>query len=487
MLYNWLLLSAGLALLIYLGFRASRIASSDDEAGYLLGGRSFGPLVAAGTLMATGFSGWGFVGSPGSAYEYGFTELLANFFFAPAILIAILFFSSHMRRRALTLGSLTLPEYIAHQHNAGPVWARSLQGLGGLITVLMMMTFIIAQIKALGSITGQWLGLSENVAALIMISVIILYTATGGLAAVAWTDLVMLFGMCIAALLVVVQIFGDTSLGAMVADLKAIDPELVNPSAALPYGGFKAAAFLTLPWAFLWASVVPYMGIRFLAFKETTRERDVALIGLPMGLLLSLVPLVGVYVRSQGILLSHPDDAMATYLSTYMHSIGAGVISLFIVFAMSSTANSILHTMGSAASNDLRKSLFTRKVVMSRTKVVIHRVVLVTFGAFGYILYLASPPFFINFLAYLGTGTLQAMLIGPVFVATFWRGNAAGAFSSMVGGFLTCTLLLFLTDLGWVVAPLVADVVAVSLYVGVSLLTLRRIPRSELRTATAQG
>ncbi len=480
MSYNWFILALGMLLLIYLGFRAKKIASSEDEAGFLLGGRSFGPLVAAGTLMATGFSGWGFVGSPGAAYEYGFTEILANFFFAPAILIAILFFSNHMRKRAMGLGSLTLPEYIAHQHNFSPGWSRTLQGLGGIVTVLMMITLMIGQVRALGSITGQWLGIPEEYAAIMMVAIIIIYTATGGLAAVAWTDLIMVFGMSFAAIIVVTQIFGDTSLANIVSQLKAIDPELVNPPSGTPYGNFKAAAFLTLPWAFLWAAVVPYMGVRFLAFKETTKERDVALIGLPLGILLSLVPFVGVYVRSQGIMLDHPDDAMAVYLANYLPPLLAGIISLFIVFAMSSTANSVLHTMGSAASNDIRKSMFFKRDVKGGTKVTIHRIGIIIFGLLAFIFYITSPPFFINFLAYLGTGTLQAMLIGPVFVATFWRGNAAGALASMVGGFLSCTLLLFLTDLGWVVAPLVADVIAVFLYVVVSLLTFKVMPRSEM-------
>lgn len=431
--------------------------------------------------MATGFSGWGFVGSPGAAYEYGFTELLANFFFAPAILIAILFFSNHMRKRASSLGSLTLPEYIAHQHDFSEGWNRSLQGLGGVVTVLMMITLMIGQVKALGSITGQWLGIPEEFAAIMMIAIIIIYTATGGLAAVAWTDLIMVFGMSIAAVILVVQIFGDTSLANMVAQLKSINPELTNPSSGVPYGNFKSAAFLTLPWAFLWAAVVPYMGIRFLAFKESTRERDVALIALPFGVMLSMVPFVGIYVRSQGIVLDHPDNAMAVYLANYLPPLLAGIISLFIVFAMSSTANSVLHTMGSAASNDIRKSLFFKRDVKGQTKVTIHRLGIITFGLLAFVLYISSPPFFINFLAYLGTGTLQAMLIGPVFVATFWRGNAAGALSSMVGGFLSCTLLLFFTDLGWVVAPLVADAIAVFLYVVVSLLTFKIMPRSEFK------
>jgi sodium/pantothenate symporter len=161
-----------------------------------------------------------------------------------------------------------------------------------------------------------------------------------------------------------------------------------------------------------------------------------------------------------------------------------GLISLFIIFAMGSTADSILHTMASAVGHDLRKSVFGARDFSGKSKLVINRLSVVILGLLGFVLYLLSPPFFINFLAYLGTGTLQAMLIGPIFIATFWRGNAVGALASMIGGFLSCTLLLFLTNLGWVVAPLVADAIAIFLYFVVSLLTFKVVPRSEMRLST---
>ena len=205
-----------------------------------------------------------------------------------------------MRRRAHKLGSLTLPEYIAQQHGINEMWSRARQGLAGLITVVMMLTFIIGQVKALGVVASEWLNLPFNIGAFVMIVIIIAYTAAGCLAAVAWTDVVM--GMALAAIVIMFQIFSDIRMTDMIAKLNFIDPELVNPKGAQPYGGFKAAALLTLPWAFLWAAVVPYMGIRFLGMKETTKkERDTAIISLPLGIVLSLVPIVGMYVRANGL------------------------------------------------------------------------------------------------------------------------------------------------------------------------------------------
>ena len=106
---NWVLMIVTFAVMIGVGAMSSRTVSESDEGGFLLAGRSLGPFVGASTIVATGFSGWGFMGSPGVAYEFGAIEVLGNFFFAPAMMIAVLFFANSMQKRALKMGSNTIP------------------------------------------------------------------------------------------------------------------------------------------------------------------------------------------------------------------------------------------------------------------------------------------------------------------------------------------------------------------------------------------
>lgn len=63
--------------------------SVDSGEGFLLGAKQVGAFIGAGTLMATGYSGWGFIGSPGTAYAYGTIEILANFFYAPVLFLEL--------------------------------------------------------------------------------------------------------------------------------------------------------------------------------------------------------------------------------------------------------------------------------------------------------------------------------------------------------------------------------------------------------------
>lgn len=467
-----------IAALVYLGIRASGIAEEDDEAGFLVAGRTLGPFVGAATIMATGFSGWGFMGSPGVAYEYGTIEVLGNFFFAPAIVIAILFFAKFLQQRANEMGSNTIPEYIARWHGEGN-WSRVLQGVAAFITVVLLMVFLTSQIKAVGLLSASFLNVPVAVGALIIVAVMIIYTMWGGLAGVAWTDTVMVIGMTVAAVIISFQIFGDLTPAQLISDLKSADPELVNPSTASPYGQFRGSIFLVLVYAFMFAAVLPYMAIRFLAFRPDIKLHKVGLYAAPIGVILSLVPIVGLYVRAKLPPLEQADQARPTYLETFLPPALGGLITLFILFAMKSTANSLLHTVSSAVSHDLRLTFFGSRAVTPRKALLINRVAVLVLGLTGLLMMILAPPFLLLFLGILGTGTLFAAMAGPVFVSAFWLGNAYGALSAMVTGFATSGWLLLYTDIGWVEGPLLGSLISITVYMVVSRLTFSIQPRRE--------
>lgn len=468
---NWLIMGASFVVLIWLGWKSSKIVHEhgDDEAGFLVAGRSLGPFVGAATIVATGYSGWGFMGSPGVAYEFGAIELLGNFMFAPAMVIAVLFFAQFLARRAETLHSNTIPEYVAQLHGSGSL-GRLVHGVAALVTIVLLLVFLTSQIKAVGILAAGWLDLPQAWGAALMIAIIILYTMLGGLTAVAWTDTLMLIGMMMAAVIICIQVFSDIPLTQMIADLKAIDPALVNPATSDPYGPGRGSVFLVLPYALMFSAVLPYMAVRFLAFRSDVRFSTVAMWVAPFACVLSLIPVVGLYMRLKMPELAEADQAMPVYLETFLHPALGGFITLCILFAMQSTANSLLHTVSSAASHDLRLALFPSHE-NAQTVLFINRAAVAIFGLLGLLMMLYAPPFFLSWLGILGTGTLLASLVGPVFVSAFWRGNAYGALAAMASGFVTSGYLLIWTDAGWVVGPLIGCVVSTAFYVAVSLAT----------------
>lgn len=472
---NWGLMIVTFAVMIGIGALSARQVSDSDEGGFLVAGRTLGPFVGASTIVATGFSGWGFMGSPGVAYEYGAIEVLGNFFFAPAMMIAVLFFANSMQKRAIKMGSNTIPEYIAQIHGGGE-GGRLVQGVAAFITIILLMVFLVSQIKAVGMLGASWLGIDMTTSAWLMMSIIIIYTMWGGLAAVAWTDTVMVCGMAVAAIVIVVQMFTSVDLGEWAQRLNTLNPSLLNPDTAAPYGESKGSVFLVLPYAFLFAAVLPYMAVRFLAFRPNVKMHTVGIYVAVLGGLLSLIPLVGLYMRAFGPELAEADAAMPIYLQTFMHPALQGLITLFIIFAMKSTANSMLHTVASATSHDLRLALLKDARHDCPKALAINRLAVVCLGLLGLFMMMYAPPFMLSWLGILGSGTLLAAMIGPVFISTFWQGTVAGALTAMLAGFFTSAGLLTLTDLGWVEGPLIGCLVSSVCYVAVSLMTRRPEP-----------
>lgn len=471
-LFNWGLLLLTFGLLIYLGYLSSKMMKKGDESGFLVAGRSLGAFVGAGTIVATGFSGWGFMGSPGVTYQFGAIEMLGNFFFAPAMVIAVLYFASFLQRKAADMGSNTIPEYIAQSHGGGTM-GRVVQGVAGLITIILLLVFLTSQIKAVGLLGASWLGIELTQSAILMVGVIIIYTMLGGLAAVAWTDTVMVCGMALAAVIIIVQILTSVDLGEWETALNAADPELLNPTTGAHYGGSRGTVFLVLPYAFLFTAVLPFMAVRFLAFKPEVKLHKVGVYVAILGALLSLIPIVGLYVRMQVPDLADPDNTMPVYLEQFMHPAIQGVITLFIIFAMKSTANSLLHTVASATSHDLRLALFRDGVTHSRRVLFVNRSAVLVLGVVALLMMLYAPPFMLSWLGILGSGTLLASMIGPVFISTFWQGSAWGALAAMLVGFFTSGYMMLFAEVGWLIGPLTGCAVSSACYVGVSLCTRR--------------
>lgn len=266
------------------------------------------------------------------------------------------------------------------------------------------------------------------------------------------------------------QILTSVDLGVWETSLNDIDPELLNPTTGAHYGESIGTVFLVLPYAFLFAAVLPYMAIRFLAMKPDVKLHKVGVYVAILGGLLSLIPIVGLYVRMHVPDLADPDMAMPVYLEQFMHPSLQGVITLFIIFAMKSTANSLLHTVATATSHDLRLSLFG-PVASERQALLINRSAVVVLGVIALVMMLYAPPFMLSWLGILGSGTLLASMIGPVFISTFWPGSSWGALTAMVVGFFTSGYMMLFADVGWLIGPLTGCVVSSICYIGVSLIT----------------
>lgn len=473
MLINWIILLAAIVLLVLLATKASKAMSKDAEGGFLVADRSLGPFVMAGTVVATGFSGWGFMGSPGAAYQYGTIELLGNFFFAPAMVVAVLFFAIYLRNRAAKMGSSTIPEFIVNLHcqDRNSTVARTLRIITSLGMVIFLTVFLTAQIRALGMLGGSWLGITPLFASALLLVIITAYTMTGGLLAVAWTDTFMVIGMTIAAFYIVFQVFTDIPLGEMITQLKAIDPNLISPETSEPYGDARASVFLVFAYALIFSTALPYMSVRFLAMKSNISIAKTGLYTAILGCILSLVPIVGLYVRIKNPGLANPDEAMPWYLANAIPSIIGSIITLFILFAMKSTANSILHTLSTAASHDLRLAFFNNNDRSEAHLLMLNRVWVAIVALIAFISTFFLPEAMLSYLGIFSSGTLMAALSGVLLMSIFYKGTPIAAIASILVGAISSSYLLSMNIVGWVEGPLIGSAAAAITYILVSFVT----------------
>lgn len=423
--------------------------------------------------MATGFSGWGFMGSPGSAYTFGTVEILGNFFFGFSLVLGILFFARFLYQRGIQVGALTISELVARNHPDNPLLQRALQGLSAVMISILLSVFLVGQIKALGLLAGTWLGIPIEYAAALMVLIIVVYTSLGGMGAVAFTDTFMVSCMTLSAIYICQQIFTDITLFEMIAQLRAINPVLVEPTTAAPYGSYPWQIFYLLPYTILFACVLPYQSVRFLSFRPDVKPHHIALVVAPIGLLLSLVPFVGLYMRIKVPDLAVADEAMPIYLKTFVPPAISGLITLFILFAMKSTASSVLLTVSSALSHDLRKALRPYSTMTDQQAMMLNQWMVVIIGIIAMVMMIYAPPLMLNMIAIMGTGTLVAALAAPVLISIFWPGSALGALVALLTGFVISAGLLIFSDLGWIEPPIYGAIASSLLYIGVSLLERR--------------
>ncbi len=469
MTFNWTIFIIAAAVLISVGaWTGRKIRNAKTGEGFLLGAKQIGPFIGACTIMATGYSGWGFIGSPGTAYAYGTIEVFANFLFAPAIVFGSLLFAGFMRKQAEQFGGLTVPEYLAVTHRGPDNLRRIVHFIAGLATFVFLSVYIIGQIRAVGLVASEWLGISNTMAAILLMTVIVIFTIQGGLLAVAITDTIMCIGMLIASVIIYFTIVKDIALIDLLSSVGKLNSEFINPTTSAPYGSGIMSVFLVFIYALLFTTTLPYMSVRFLSIKKDLKIHTMALIMAPIGIILSLVPLVGIYMYYKNPNLANPDSAMPVFLNTFLPPALGGFISLFILFAMLSTISSVLQALASALSHDMFVSVANRN---SKYGDLLNRLGVLVIGVWGLFLTFLAPQGLLNQIAYIGTGGLISSFVGPIIMRAFVKADIRTCLASMLTGFFLNVIFVFKLSLGWVEAPILAGLSGTAVYLIMGYIT----------------
>ncbi|MFP6662879.1 MAG: sodium:solute symporter family protein [Deltaproteobacteria bacterium] len=337
---------------------ARRSRRDESPSDHFLAGRDLGVFVLFLTLYATAYSGNSLLGYPGRAYEAGFSFVMSTGFMM-AVIVAFHMIAPKLRQHADAEGFVTPGDWVRHRFG-GEGAGRALSIAIGILMVVALANFLLAQLQAMGTITGRVTdGLVPHAAGVIGLALMILfYESLGGMRAVAWTDsgqgLLMLFGL--AGLLT--WLMSDAGgLGNITARVMEVRPEAIAvPDAQTCANWFSTIALLGF------GSVLYPQAIQriFAARSPRVLQRSFALMTfMPLTTTL-VVTLIGIaaIARIDPSLGVASDEVMPWLLAEWAAGGGLRMFAAILVFlgalaAIMSTADSCLLSLGSLAAGDI--------------------------------------------------------------------------------------------------------------------------------------
>jgi sodium/proline symporter len=408
---------------------------STTLSGYFIADKNLPPWVVAFSTNATGESGWLLLGLTGMGYAvgaYAFWVVLGE---VVGISLAWILISRRLKRFSDKTDSITLPDVLAARFDDKHHVLRS---ISVLIILVMVMTYVAAQMVATGKAFDGFTDLNYAWGVAVGSTIIIAYTLVGGFKAVAWTDLIqgilMLLGLII---LPVISIKAGGGWDAISAKLMAQDPGLLSPWG--PEGKSTLAIIGVI--SFL-AIGVPFMGVPQLMVRFMSARSEKSLVpAMSISVLVIFLfdvgaVLTGMAGRALYPNLEDPESILPVMSNAMLPEWMAGIMMVVVLAAIMSTVDSLLILASSTVVRDymqkIRGSSLSEKALANRGKLLT-----LIIGVIGIGFALRQSPMIFWFVIFAWNGL--GATFGPPLLCGLWypKTNLKGAIAGMLGGFIT--------------------------------------------------
>ena len=339
---------AYLVLIVAVGVRLSRRVS--DARDFFLAGRSLTWYVIGLSIIGTNVSANGYVGAAGQAYVVGIAQ--ANFEWIgaiPAMILAALVFIPIYWRS----GVYSIPEYMGLRYN------QSVRVLVALITSVMGVFAIAVSLWAIALTLQTYIGWPIWVGILVTGTVVGLYSIAGGLAAVAFTDVLQVIIMFLGGLVIVALGISETGGTASFASslisenpthlqayLPASHEEFPWPGVILGLGIVLSPAY----WCASQAILQRTLGAR--SQWDASASMMFAAFGKTLVPLLIVFPGLLALVMHADI--QYPDQALAWVVKNVLPPGLSGLMFVAIIAALQSSVDSGLNSTALMLTRDVR-------------------------------------------------------------------------------------------------------------------------------------
>jgi SSS family solute:Na+ symporter len=429
-----------------------RAASKSD---FLVAGRRLGPLMYTGTMAAVVLGGASTIGGVRLGYTYGISGAAMVFAIGLGLLALSVFFSARIAR----LKVYTVAEMLSLRYGD------TAAVISGVVMWIYTLMLVVTSTIAYASVFDVLFDVPRWVAVVIGGTIVVGYSALGGMWSITLTDMVQFVvkSLGVLVLLLPIAVVRAGGFGAM-AD-------------RLPHGYFSPTSIggqtiLTFVLIYTFGMLI---GQDIWQRVFTARSDKVASWGGTVAGVYCLVyalagAVIGMATKTLYPQLPSADDAFATIVR---HALPTGIRGLVLAAALSammSTASGALIASATVANNDIWARLRRRTVSLEGDEIGSNRLAIVVLGVAAMAIACALGDV-IEALT-VAYNLLVGGLLVPILGGLVWRrGNLPGAMASMIAGGLT-VITFMVTDGLLANEPIYYGLLAgLTAYVAVSLLT----------------
>ena len=341
-------------LLLFIGigiYSATRKQNTTTD--YLLASRNVNPWLTALSAMATGQSGFLFIGQIGFAYKIGISSLWLTIGWIIGDYLAWYLVFKRLRQVSEETASDTVSSFLS-QNLKG---SRLIAIISGLITITFLGSYAAAQLVAGSKAINVVFGWNYYLGIVIGAVIVVIYCFSGGIRASIWTDAVQAIIMVISLLILLfVAVANCGGFGQLWQSLAGIDPALIKWNSSQQPWGFLP---FFIGWIVAGFGVVgqPHIMVRAMAIDSADNISFARNLKAALGLLNS-ISATGIGLAARVImpdLMASGDPELALpYLSLELLPVVlVGLMLAGIFSATISTADSQILSCSAALTQDI--------------------------------------------------------------------------------------------------------------------------------------
>ncbi len=417
--------------------------STSDVSGYMLGGRSLSPSVAALSAGASDMSGWMLMGLPGAMYLSGISSLWIGIGLVIGAFLNYLIVAPRLRTYTeIANDSITLPDFFENRFADS---SHMLRLVSSVVIIVFFTLYTSSGIVAGGKLFESSFGLNYELGLYITAGVVVAYTLFGGFLAVSLTDFVQGCIMFIALILVpAVAIYDVGGIAKMHQSITAINPELLNMLSGVSILGIISA----MAWGLGYFGQ-PHIIVRFMAIRSVSDMPVARRIGMSW-MIVSLIGAMATgfagiaYVAKSGMPIKDAETIFILLSQILFNPLIAGFLLAAILAAIMSTISSQLLVTSSSLTGDFYQA-FLNKTASEKQLVFVGRVSVFLVALVAVFLAYDRESSILTLVSNAWAGFGAAF--GPVVILSlYWKGmHRNGALAGMLVGAAT---VLF-----WIYAP----------------------------------